>query len=154
MPGITPGDTPGLDGGQGISAISVLLYWTGWSSSGSLSQENCDLWMCLYRSRCAYTDVSIQMCLQLHIDVSIQDAFLKHLWQWISHVRASASQSACGCGSVCATPVVPLKGLWPKDKSTLDEVQLKAYAALGKSMVQQVHLEASVVPHEVLRCNY
>ena len=43
---------------------------------------------------------------------------------------------------------MPLKGLWPKDKSTLEKVRLEA--SVGKSMLQQVHLEASVAVHEVM----
>lgn len=66
--------------------------------------------------------------------------------------KPMSSQSACGCGYVCATPAVPLKGLRPKDKPTLEKVPLKA--APCKSMVQQVRLKASVVVCEVLRCNY
>ena len=31
------GDVPGLAGGQGIAAVSVLPDWTGWSSSVSWS---------------------------------------------------------------------------------------------------------------------
>ena len=31
--GNSDGDAPGLADGQGIAAVSVLLYWTGWNSS-------------------------------------------------------------------------------------------------------------------------
>ncbi|KAK4816015.1 hypothetical protein QYF61_011005, partial [Mycteria americana] len=48
------------------------------------------------------------------------------------------------------TASIPLKGLWPKDKSTLEKVQLKASVVVDKSMLQQVHLEASVAVHEVI----
>jgi len=34
------GDAPGLADGQGIAAVSVLLYWTGWNSSVDSSQNN------------------------------------------------------------------------------------------------------------------
>ncbi|KAK4817081.1 hypothetical protein QYF61_027912 [Mycteria americana] len=45
---------------------------------------------------------------------------------------------------------IPLKGLWPKDKSMLEKVHLEASVAVDKSMLQQVHLEASVAVHEVM----
>ncbi|KAK4830240.1 hypothetical protein QYF61_009307 [Mycteria americana] len=44
---------------------------------------------------------------------------------------------------------IPLKGLWPKDKSTLEKVHLEASVAVDKSILQRVHLEASVAVHEV-----
>ena len=57
----------------------------------------------------------------------------------------------CGRCYVSAAAGVPLKGLWPKDKSTLEKVHLEASVAVDKSMLQQVHLEASsVAVHEVM----
>ena len=53
--------------------------------------------------------------------------------------RAGISQSVCGRGYVCAAAGMPLKELWPKDKSMLETVHLEASVALVKSMLQQVH---------------
>ena len=36
---------PGLADGQDITAVSVLLYWTGWNSGVNSSQRDCNLWM-------------------------------------------------------------------------------------------------------------
>jgi len=33
-------DVPGLADGQGIAAVSVLLYWTGWNSNVNLSRNS------------------------------------------------------------------------------------------------------------------
>ncbi|KAK4819878.1 hypothetical protein QYF61_014546 [Mycteria americana] len=41
---------------------------------------------------------------------------------------------------------IPLKGLWPKDKSMLDEVHLEAPVAVDKSMLQQLNV-VLIVPH-------
>ncbi|KAK4810855.1 hypothetical protein QYF61_008827 [Mycteria americana] len=69
LEGKSNGHVPGLADGQGIAAVSVLLYWTGWNSG------------------------------------------------------------------------IPLKGLWPKDKSTLDKVHLEASVA-----VDEVHAAAARGP--------
>ncbi|KAK4827001.1 hypothetical protein QYF61_013101 [Mycteria americana] len=74
------GLAPGLADGQGIAAVSVLLYWTGWNSGVNSSRRDCDLWM---------------------------------------------------------NPRIALKGLWSKDKSTLDKVHLEASVA-----VDEVHAAA------------
>ena len=60
------------------------------------------------------------------------------------------SRSICGHGYVCAAAGIPLKGLWPKDKSMLEKVRLEAPVAVDKSMLQQVRLEASAAVHEVM----
>ena len=39
------GHVPGLADDQGITAVSVLLYWTGWNSSVNSSRRDCDLWI-------------------------------------------------------------------------------------------------------------
>ena len=51
---------------------------------------------------------------------------------------------------LCATTSIPVKRLWPKDKSTLEKVHLEASVAVDKSMWQQVHLVASVAANEVM----
>lgn len=51
-------------------------------------------------------------------------------------------QSIYGCGYVSAATGIPLKGLWPKDKSMLQKVLLEASLAVDKSMPQHVHPEA------------
>ena len=53
-------------------------------------------------------------------------------------------------GYVCAAAGIPLQGLWPKAKSTLEKVHLEASVVVDKSMLQQVHLEASVAVHGVM----
>lgn len=37
------GDGPGLPGGQGITAVPVLLHWAGWKCSGNWDGRDCDL---------------------------------------------------------------------------------------------------------------
>jgi len=53
---------PGLADCQGIAALLVLLYWTGWNSSVNSHQRDSNLWTSPYESR----------------DTS------KRLWPWIS----------------------------------------------------------------------
>ena len=69
---------------------------------------------------------------------------------WMSPQGSRTSRSVCGHGYVCAAAGIPLKGLWPKDKATLEKVCLNASAAVDKSMLQQVHLQALVAVHEVM----
>lgn len=59
----------------------------------------------------------------------------------VGHLEASAAHAAAG---------TPLKGLWPQDKFTLENVYLAASVAVDKSMLQWVHLEVSVAVHEVM----
>ena len=64
-------------------------------------------------------------------------------------------EQVCLEASVAMVMSVPqqvyfLKGLWPKDKSTLERVHLEASVAVDKSVLQQVHLEASVAVHELM----
>ena len=66
------------------------------------------------------------------------------------HTKAGTSRSVCGHGYVCAAAGIPLQGLWPKDKSTLEKEHLEASVSVDQSMMQQVHLEASVAVHEVM----
>ncbi|KAK4832202.1 hypothetical protein QYF61_021035 [Mycteria americana] len=63
----------------------------------------------------------------------------KCIWQ-----RVVASRYQAGLAGT------PLKGLWPKDKVTLEKVHFEAPVAVDKSMLQQVHLEASVAVREVM----
>lgn len=41
--GDSHGARPVLAGGQGIAAVSVLLHWAGWSSSGNWGGRDCEL---------------------------------------------------------------------------------------------------------------
>ncbi|KAK4821271.1 hypothetical protein QYF61_017149 [Mycteria americana] len=96
---VTNGLAPGLADGQGIAAVSVLLYWTGWNSGVNSSRRDCDLWM---------------------------------------NPRGSGTpRSVCAHGLAHARAGIALKGLWPKDKSTLDKVRLEASVA-----VDEVHAAA------------
>ena len=40
--------------------------------------------------------------------------------------------------------------MWPKHKSMLEKVHLEASVAVDKSMLQQIHLDASVAVPEVM----
>lgn len=61
----------------------------------------------------------------------------EHLWLWLY----PAVGTAVG---------IPLKTLWPKDKSMLEKVHIEAYVAVDKSMLQEVQHKASVSVKEVM----
>lgn len=49
-----------------------------------------------------------------------------------------ASQSICAHGYVCATEGVPLKGLWSKGMSVLENVHLGASVAVHEDMLEHI----------------
>lgn len=65
----------------------------------------------------------------------------KWLWPWMSPCQSRSFQSTCGRGYVCATAAAPVKGLWPKDASTLEKGPLEASVAVHEVMLDHFHLE-------------
>ncbi|KAK4810949.1 hypothetical protein QYF61_013357 [Mycteria americana] len=101
------GHTPGLADGQGIAAVPVLLYWTGWNSSVNSSRNDCDLWISPPRGQKVNTvfEVRPHQCrVQGHdhfpspaghtIPDTSQDAvgFLGHLGTLLAHIQVAVNQ--------------------------------------------------------------
>lgn len=85
-------------------------------------------------------------------DFTWEQETLKHLWPWINPRQRRCIWKRLWLWLLGATAGICLKGLWSKDKSTLQQkkVHHKASVPAEKPMMQQVHLEAPVVVHEVV----
>ncbi|KAK4806926.1 hypothetical protein QYF61_012647 [Mycteria americana] len=93
-----------------------------------------------------------------HFQNNLIDTWAKeHGIEWVYHIpcHAPASRKIEQYNGLLKTTLramggIPLKGSRPKDKSMLEKVHLEASVAMDKSMLQQVHFEASVAVHEVM----